>query len=121
MLITTWRTSYYGRDPDTVSAFNPKLAARKRGDDRFANGAGGAEDDDLFLVLDVGISDRIFLASKELDMVQMAQLHEPILEALERGDAKRAAQLLRGHSLGFAAQVGAPRPELTLPARKISR
>jgi hypothetical protein len=94
---------------------------RKRGDDRFANGAGGAEDDDLFLVLDVGISDRIFLASKELDMVQMAQLHEPILEALERGDAKRAAQLLRGHSLGFAAQVGAPRPELTLPARKINR
>jgi DNA-binding GntR family transcriptional regulator len=67
------------------------------------------------------IRTRIFLAFKELDMVQMAQLHEPILEALERGDAKRAAQLLRGHSLGFAAQVGAPRPELTLPARKISR
>ena len=67
------------------------------------------------------IRTRIFLASKELDMVQMAQLHEPILEALERGDAKRAARLLRGHSLGFAAQVGAPRPELTLPARKISR
>jgi DNA-binding GntR family transcriptional regulator len=67
------------------------------------------------------IRTRIFLAFKELDMVQMAQLHEPILEALERGDAKRAAQLLREHSLGFAAQVGAPRQELTLPARKISR
>ena len=57
------------------------------------------------------IRTRIFLASKEFDMVQVAQLHEPILEALERGDAKRAAQLLRGHSLGFAAQVGAPRQE----------
>lgn len=57
------------------------------------------------------IRTRIFLASKEFDMVQLAQLHEPILEALEGGDAKRAAQLLRGHSLGFAAQVGAPRQE----------
>ena len=55
------------------------------------------------------IRTRIFLASKEFDMVQVAQLHEPIVDALERGDAKRAAQLLRSHSLGFAAQVGAPR------------
>lgn len=41
-------------------------------------------------------------------MVQVAQLHEPIVDALESGDPKRA-QLLRSHSLGFAAQVGAPR------------
>jgi DNA-binding GntR family transcriptional regulator len=67
------------------------------------------------------IRTRIFLASKEFDMVQIAQLHEPILEALERGDAKRAAQLLREHSLGFAAQVGAPHQELALQGRKISR
>ena len=55
------------------------------------------------------IRTRIFLASKEFDMVQVVQLHEPIVESLERGDAKRAAQLLRSHSLGFAAQVGVPR------------
>ena len=55
------------------------------------------------------IRTRIFLASKEFDMVQVAQLHEPIVDALESGDPKRAAQLLRSHSLGFAAQVGAPR------------
>jgi DNA-binding GntR family transcriptional regulator len=53
------------------------------------------------------IRTRIFLASKEFDMVQVAQLHEPILEALERGDGKRAAQLLREHSLAFAAQLRA--------------
>ena len=64
---------------------------------------------------------RIFLTSKEFDMVQIAQLHEPILEALERGDAKRAAQLLREHSLGFAAQVGTPRQDLMLQGRKIRR
>ena len=67
------------------------------------------------------IRTRIFLASKEFDMVQIAQLHEPIVEALERGDAKRAAQLLREHSLGFAAQVGAPHRDLALQGRKISR
>jgi DNA-binding GntR family transcriptional regulator len=55
------------------------------------------------------------------DMVQIAQLHEPILEALERGDAKRATQLLREHSLGFAAQVRAPHQDLALQGRKISR
>jgi DNA-binding GntR family transcriptional regulator len=58
-------------------------------------------------VLGFEIRTRIFLASKEFDMVQVAQLHEPILEALERGDGKRAAQLLREHSLGFAAQLRA--------------
>ena len=67
------------------------------------------------------IRTRIFLASKEFDMVQIAQLHEPIVEALERGDAKRAAQLLREHSLGFAAQVGAPHQDLALQGRKIRR
>jgi DNA-binding GntR family transcriptional regulator len=67
------------------------------------------------------IRTRIFLTSKEFDMVQIAQLHEPILEALERGDAKRAAQLLREHSLGFAAQVGTPRQDLMLQGRKIRR
>jgi hypothetical protein len=36
-------------------------------------------------------------------MVEIAKLHESILVALERGDAKRAAELLREHSLGFAA------------------
>jgi FCD domain len=55
------------------------------------------------------IRTRIFLASKEFDMVQVAQLHEPILDALERGETKRAAQLLREHSLGFAAQIEARR------------
>jgi DNA-binding GntR family transcriptional regulator len=55
------------------------------------------------------IRTRVFLASKEFDMVRIAQLHEPILEALEHGDGKRAGQLLREHSLGFAAQVGATR------------
>ena len=54
------------------------------------------------------IRTRSFLASKEFDMVQIAQLHEPILSALERGETKRAAQLLREHSLGFAAQMEAP-------------
>ena len=67
------------------------------------------------------IRTRIFLTSKEFDMVQIAQLHEPILEALERGDAKRAAQLLREHSLDFAAQVGTPRQDLMLQGRKIRR
>jgi DNA-binding GntR family transcriptional regulator len=55
------------------------------------------------------IRTRIFLASKEFDMEQIAQLHEPILAALERGETERAAQLLREHSLGFAAQLGAAR------------
>jgi DNA-binding GntR family transcriptional regulator len=64
------------------------------------------------------IRTRIFLASKEFDMVEIAKLHEPILVALERGDAKRAAELLREHSLGFAAQVGAPRQESLEPAEK---
>ena len=67
------------------------------------------------------IRTRIFLASKELDMVQIAQLHEPILEALERGDGKRAAQLLRAHSLGFAAQVGAPRQASAQQVEQILR
>lgn len=52
------------------------------------------------------IRTRIFLASKELDMVQIAKLHEPIVEAFEKGDAKLAAKLLREHSLAFAAEVG---------------
>jgi DNA-binding GntR family transcriptional regulator len=51
------------------------------------------------------IRTRIFLASKELDMVQIAKLHQPIIEAFENGDAKRAAKLLRDHSLGFAAEI----------------
>jgi DNA-binding GntR family transcriptional regulator len=51
------------------------------------------------------IRTRIFLASKQLDMVQIAKLHEPIVDAFERGDAKRAARLLRDHSLGFAAEI----------------
>ncbi len=42
-------------------------------------------------------------------MVQIAKLHEPIVEAFERGDAKLAAKLLREHSLGFAAQLGTRR------------
>jgi DNA-binding GntR family transcriptional regulator len=46
------------------------------------------------------IRTRIFLASKEFDMVQIAQLHEPILDALERGETKRAAQLLRENLSG---------------------
>jgi DNA-binding GntR family transcriptional regulator len=64
------------------------------------------------------IRTRIFLTSKEYDMVEIAKLHEPILVALERGDAKRAAQLLREHSLGFAGQMGAPRQEFLEPAEK---
>ena len=59
------------------------------------------------------IRTRIFLASKEFDMVQIAKLHEPILEALERGETKRAAQLLREHSLEFAAQMEALREVAT--------
>jgi DNA-binding GntR family transcriptional regulator len=59
------------------------------------------------------IRTRIFLASKEFDMVQIAQLHEPILDALERGETKRAAQLLREHSLEFAAQMEALREGAT--------
>src|SRR5260370_4802099 len=55
------------------------------------------------------IRTRIFLASKEFDMVQIAKLHEPIVEAFERGDAKLAANLLREHSLGFAPQLGTRR------------
>jgi DNA-binding GntR family transcriptional regulator len=52
------------------------------------------------------IRTRIFLASQEFDMVQVAKLHKPIVDALEQGNAKLAAKLLREHSLGFAAQVG---------------
>jgi DNA-binding GntR family transcriptional regulator len=59
------------------------------------------------------IRTRIFLASKEFDMVQIAQLHEPIVDALERGETKRAALLLREHSLGFAAQLEALRESVT--------
>ncbi len=51
------------------------------------------------------IRTRIFLASKELDMLQIAKLHEPIIDAFEKGDAKLAAKLLREHSLAFAAEV----------------
>jgi DNA-binding GntR family transcriptional regulator len=67
------------------------------------------------------IRTRIFLTSKEFDMVQIAKLHEPIVDAFERGDAKLAARLLREHSLGFAAQVETSRQELTVQGRKISR
>jgi DNA-binding GntR family transcriptional regulator len=59
------------------------------------------------------IRTRIFLACKEFDMVQIAQLHEPILNALEHGEIKRAAQLLREHSLGFAAKMAATREGAT--------
>jgi DNA-binding GntR family transcriptional regulator len=59
------------------------------------------------------IRTRILLASKEFDMVQIAQLHEPILDALERGETKRAARLLREHSLEFAAQMEAFREGAT--------
>jgi DNA-binding GntR family transcriptional regulator len=51
------------------------------------------------------IRTRIFLASKEPDMVRMAKLHQPIIEAFENGETKRAAKLLRDHSIGFAAEV----------------
>ena len=55
------------------------------------------------------IRTRIFLASKEFDLVQIAKMHEPIVDAFERGETKRAAQLLRQHSLEFAAQMEAVR------------
>ena len=54
-------------------------------------------------------------------MAQIAELHEPIVDACERGDAKLAARLLREHSLGFAAQVGTSCQDLTVDGRKISR
>jgi DNA-binding GntR family transcriptional regulator len=68
--------------------------------------------------LGLEIRTRIFLASKEFDMVQIAQLHEPILDALESGETKRAAQLLREHSLGFAAQMEALRQGATQPPNR---
>jgi DNA-binding GntR family transcriptional regulator len=64
------------------------------------------------------IRTRIFLASKEFDMAQIAQLHEPILEALEHGETKRAAHLLREHSLEFAAQMEALREGATQQPNK---
>jgi DNA-binding GntR family transcriptional regulator len=67
------------------------------------------------------IRTRIFLASKEFDMVQIAKLHEPIVDAFEHGDAKLAAKLLREHSLGFADQIGTPRQDLTIQGQSISR
>jgi DNA-binding GntR family transcriptional regulator len=67
------------------------------------------------------IRTRIFLASKEFDMVQIAKLHEPIVEAFERGDAKLAAKLLREHSLGFAAQVDPRRNSSSREPRMKSR
>jgi DNA-binding GntR family transcriptional regulator len=67
------------------------------------------------------IRTRIFLASKEFDMVQIAKLHEPIIDALEKGDAKLAARLLREHSLGFAAQIGAESRDLHLHGRTVRR
>jgi DNA-binding GntR family transcriptional regulator len=66
------------------------------------------------------IRTRIFLASKEFDMVQIAQLHEPILEALERGETKRAAHLLREHSLEFAAQMEALREGATQRPNRVA-
>jgi hypothetical protein len=60
------------------------------------------------------IRTRIFLASKQFDI---AKLHEPIVEAFERGDGKLAARLLREHSLGFAAQVGTHRKSSLPEAR----
>jgi DNA-binding GntR family transcriptional regulator len=63
------------------------------------------------------IRTRIFLASKQFDMVEIAKLHEPIVEAFERGDGKLAARLLREHSLGFAAQVGTHRKSSSPEAR----
>lgn len=64
------------------------------------------------------IRTRIFLASKEHDMVQIAKLHEPIISAFETGDTKLAAKLLREHSLAFAAEVGGQNSEFRLKRGK---
>jgi DNA-binding GntR family transcriptional regulator len=64
------------------------------------------------------IRTRIFLASEERDMVQIARLHQPILEAFEKGDSKLAATLLREHSLTFAADIGGQGERFSATATK---
>ncbi len=44
---------------------------------------------------------RIMLARKEPDLPRFAACHDPILEALERGDGQAAGRLLREHAESF--------------------
>ena len=52
---------------------------------------------------------RIMLARTDLDLARLAAVHDPILEALERGDGPSAGLLLREHAESFLGRV-APEP-----------
>jgi len=47
----------------------------------------------------------LFLTRDNSDLLEIAHLHPPIVEALDAGDGRRAATLLRDHSQKFAEEL----------------
>jgi DNA-binding GntR family transcriptional regulator len=47
---------------------------------------------------------RVMVARHAKDMIELAARHDPMIDALEKGDAKLAGQLLRNHSEQFVEE-----------------
>jgi DNA-binding GntR family transcriptional regulator len=54
---------------------------------------------------------RINLTQRSLQLVDVAETHVPIVEALARGDGAEAGRLLREHAWLFGRRIDAPRDE----------
>lgn len=57
----------------------------------------------LWDLLDFETRTRITVAQPSVNLVEVAQLHQPIVDALDRGDGATAGQLLREHAESFHA------------------
>lgn len=55
----------------------------------------------LWDLLDFETRTRITVEQKSLNLVEVAESHQPILDALAKGDGKAAGQLLRSHAESF--------------------
>jgi DNA-binding GntR family transcriptional regulator len=65
--------------------------------------------EELWRSLHVDLRTTITLIKRVDDLVEVAESHVPVLEAMRSGDAERAAQVLRAHIESFADWVPAPR------------
>ena len=63
---------------------------------------------ELWLSLHVDLRTTITLIKRVDDLMQVAESHVPVLEALDSGDAERSAQVLRRHIESFADWVPSP-------------
>jgi DNA-binding GntR family transcriptional regulator len=63
---------------------------------------------ELWLSLHVDLRTTITLIKRVDDLVQVAESHVPVLEALDSGDAERSALVLRRHIESFADWVPSP-------------